>query len=301
MTDLWILWEWPFDAPFVEAVASSARAAGLSMTSIGPQEARTALDRIRSMSRAPAVVLDRASDVLPEAADIAILARRRGAVVLNDPDRVPAAVDKVRMHLALMSVGVEVPWTVVAPALEDAPGWPRDQLPRIGAPFVIKPAHGAGGEGVVLDATREDDVDRARAERPAEAHLLQEFIRTAEFGGRPAYFRALYCLGEVHPCFWDPVTRHYALPRPDDLAASCFEGIAALAEAVARVAGMALFSTEIAQSPDGRLVAVDYVNDMCDLRLASQHPDGIPDAVVRDVARRIVQVAVEVARGRRGP
>lgn len=296
MRDLWILWEWPWDAPFVQAVASETRAAGVATVIIGPDETPAARERLLQGYGAPAVVLDRASDAVPAALDIAALAQERGSVVLNDPDRVPAAVDKARMHLALMSVGVEVPWTIVAPALDETPDWHRDQLECLGVPFVIKPAHGCGGEGVLLDCADGPDVERARALRPAEAHLLQEFIRTVDLAGRPAYFRAIYCLGEVHPCFWDPVTRRYSELGPEDRLAAWSRRIAPLAEAVARVAGMALFSSEVALTPDGRLVAVDYVNDMCDLRYASQHPDGIPDGVVHSVAARIAQVTARIAR-----
>jgi hypothetical protein len=293
LTDLWILWEWVLDAPFVAAVVREADAAGVSTTVIGPDDVAAARDLLLADEHAPSVVLDRSSDVLDEAFQIAVVARGRGSLVLNDPDRVPAAIDKARMHLALMSVGVQVPWTIVASALDQDEGWERDQLPRVGSPFVIKPAHGCGGEGVVLDAACADDVDRARALRPAESHLLQEFIRTQRLGERPAYFRALYCLGEVSPCFWDPDTRCYAELQPDDPVAPLLAGITPLAQAVAGVAGMTLFSTEVALSEDGRLVAVDYVNDMCDLRLASQHPDGIPDAVVQRVAARIARATAQ--------
>ncbi len=300
MTDLWILWEWAWDAAFVEAVAAEAHAAGVSTTLVGPGEVAAARDLLQTGDDAPAVVLDRSSDVLDDALRIAVLARSRGSLVLNDPDRVPAAVDKARMHLALMSVGVEVPWTIVTSALDEEERWDREQLPRVGAPFVVKPAHGCGGEGVVLDAVCEADVDRARALRPAESHLVQEFIRTQDLGGRPAYFRALYCLGEVHPCFWNPVTRGYSELRPEDLRAPWLGGMAPLAEAVANVAGMTLFSTEVALCEDGRLVAVDYVNDMCDLRLASQHADGIPDPIVQCVAARIAHVAQRIGNARKG-
>jgi hypothetical protein len=41
----------------------------------------------------------------------------------------------------------------------------------------------------------------------------------------------------------------------------------------------------------GRWVAVDYVNDSCDLRLKSRHADGVPDEVVRQIAERIADSA----------
>ena len=296
MDDVWILWEWPYDRHFVEAILEDADAVGVTALAIGPSAMGDALARLRAALDAPKVVVDRASDALDSARDIAALARLRGAVVMNDPERVGAAVDKARMHLALMSIGVDVPWTLVAPALSQDPTWQWDHDARIGRPFVIKPSHGSGGDGVVVDATCEQDVAMARDARPTEAHLLQEFVPAADLAGRPAYFRAIYCLGQVDACFWDPRTRRYALPGPEDEGSPWIERLSALSRSIARVAAMALFSTEVAMTADGRLVAVDYVNDMCDLRLASRHPDGIPDSVVRRVSRRIAEVTARLVR-----
>ncbi len=51
---------------------------------------------------------------------------------------------------------------------------------------------------------------------------------------------------------------------------------------------MDLFSSEIALVPDGRFIVVDYVNDPLDLRLQSQTPEGVPDAIVRAIAERLL-------------
>ena len=40
-------------------------------------------------------------------------------------------------------------------------------------------------------------------------------------------------------------------------------------------------------SDDGLFVVVDYVNDQIDLRLKSQFVDGVPDAIVCEISRRI--------------
>ena len=36
-------------------------------------------------------------------------------------------------------------------------------------------------------------------------------------------------------------------------------------------------------------MAVDYVNDSCDLRLKSRHADGVPDEVIHQIAERIAE------------
>jgi len=50
-----------------------------------------------------------------------------------------------------------------------------------------------------------------------------------------------------------------------------------------------LFSTEIAYTPEGKFVVIDYVNDQIDLRLQSGSAEGVPDSVVHQVADRLVE------------
>ena len=168
-------------------------------------------------------------------------------------------------------------------------------LAPVATPFVVKPALGCGGEGVRLDATSAADIARARLERPGETFLVQQLVEWTAIASHPAYFRAFWCLGDVHVCWWDPTTRFYAaLDRDPDDAPGLLAGIRGVAEAIARVSVMDLFSTEVALAPDGRIVSVDYVNDMCDLRPASLHPDGVPDAVVLAIAARLAAATREV-------
>ena len=55
----------------------------------------------------------------------------------------------------------------------------------------------------------------------------------------------------------------------------------------------------MARDAAGRLVVIDYVNEICDMRLRSIHADGVPDAVVARIADRIAAYAAGTAgRGR---
>ena len=63
-----------------------------------------------------------------------------------------------------------------------------------------------------------------------------------------------------------------------------------MAVRIANVSRLHLFSTEIALTPDGQFLAVDYVNDQIDLRLQSQAQDGVPDAIVWDICRRLAEL-----------
>jgi hypothetical protein len=51
------------------------------------------------------------------------------------------------------------------------------------------------------------------------------------------------------------------------------------------------FSSEIALTNDGLFVAVDYVNEICDMRLQSKHYDGVPDAIVAQIQHQFAVLA----------
>jgi hypothetical protein len=58
---------------------------------------------------------------------------------------------------------------------------------------------------------------------------------------------------------------------------------------IAEVCRLDFFSTEIAVTESRRFVTVDYVNDICDMRLQSQHKDGVPDIVVKEICHHIAR------------
>jgi len=51
------------------------------------------------------------------------------------------------------------------------------------------------------------------------------------------------------------------------------------------------FSTEIAMTPAGQFVTVDYVNEICDMRLQSRHPDGVPDRLALAISGLLAEAA----------
>lgn len=296
--DLVLLWEWTHDAAFAVRVVRFSASLGLEAEAVAPDGFADLRQRLLGSGHLlRLLVVDRASDVSPAARDIALFASARGARVINDPSRVPAASDKSVMHLALMSVGVHVPWTILLPPAEEAAAPFRGDLAAVGSPFVIKPAHGGGGEGVILEARTDEEVEVARARRGGDGHLVQERIVPTTLDGRPAYFRVLYCLGDTFPCFWHPITRRYTPLTQAERETAWGREIQHVTGAIAGVSGMDLFSTELAMTEDGKVVAVDYVNDMCDLRLASEHADGVPDEVVAAIALRLATAARDDHRG----
>ncbi|HOW86620.1 MAG TPA: hypothetical protein P5119_12220 [Candidatus Aminicenantes bacterium] len=296
--DLAVTHDWEYDADFVGLIAAAARARGLSTLLVPPGEAGRVLDDFRSGALDFGLLVDRASGASPEFVELQALALSRGRDVLEGLDKLRWASDKATMHLEFLSAGIPAPYTLILPSYAARPHLaltPRDLAP-LGAPFVIKPANTTGGSlGVVVGATGPAEVLAARRTFPADKYLLQERITPDDRNGRRFWFRGFYVLGQVHLAWWDDRTHLYAELGYDEAAAAGLEPVYALVRSIARVSRLRFFSTEAARDVRGRLVVVDYVNEICDMRLRSAHADGVPDAIVGRIADRIAAHAAEAA------
>ncbi len=292
--DLVITHDWEYDRDFVRLVEGSARARSLSTLLVAPAEAGRALGDFRSGAIDFGLLFDRASGSSPEFIELQALAVERGRDVLEPLDKIRWASDKATMHLEFLSAGIHTPHTLILPsyaAQAEVPLTSADLAP-LGVPFVIKPANTTGGSlGVVADASTPADVLAARRTYPADKYLLQEKIIPDLRGGRRFWFRGFYVLGEVHLTWWDDRTHVYDELSYAEAEARGLLPIYAIVRAIARVSKLRFFSTEVARDEGGRLLVVDYVNEICDMRLRSGHADGVPDPVVRRIADRIAAFA----------
>ena len=226
------------------------------------------------------------------------LAHQRGTQVIDPPDLAQAAFDKARMHQRLLGAGFNVPYTVIVPrdSLADFT-LSNQQREELGETFVIKPSHGYGRRGVLLDARSEADLERSAAAWNDPAYLMQRLITPAEIAGRPAYWRVFYVFGEVLICWWNCFTDRYTELTDENSADAPIHALHEMARGVAELSGMRFFSSEIARTENGDLVLIDYVNDQCHMLSQSADPRmGVPDTVVRTIAERLVQATAEMVR-----
>jgi hypothetical protein len=296
--DLVIAYDWEYDADFVRLVDEAARARGLATLIVRPAEADRFLESFRAGGIDLGVLLDRASGASPEFVALQALAAERGRDVVERLDRVRWASDKATMHLEFLTAGIPAPYTVILPAfaVEPEAALPPETLAPLGVPFVVKPANTTGGSvGVVPDAAGPDVVRAARRSFPNDKYIVQERIVPETRDGRRFWLRGFYVLGEVHIAWWDDRTHVYAELGYDEASALALEPVYAMVRAIARVCRLRFFSTEVARDVRGRLVVVDYVNEICDMRLRSAHPDGVPDALVARIAGRIAAHAAAAA------
>jgi len=292
--DLCLAWNWPYDADFVALLEAACRERGLSVLQVTPETLETALQQMASGELAFRATLNRASDTDPRFLPLIQLAQARGVFRLNPREREERAADKATMHLEFITAGLNTPYTIILSPFAEQPGLPPLDLSPLGASFAIKPAHGGGGAGVICEATSLDQVYAARQQHPTDKYLLQAHVTPTVLQGRPAWFRVIYCSGQVYPCWWDTHTRVYTPVTDVEETELGLTPLREMTLAIGRVNRLHLFSTEIARTAAGQFLAVDYVNDQIDLRLQSQAVDGVPDVIVRDIANRLADVLLAV-------
>lgn len=286
--DLCLAWNWKYDADFAMLVNMACQSQGLSLLQITPDNLGDVLQSLVDNRITFRAFFDRASDADVRFIPVVQWAREHAVYRINPYERASRTWDKAAMHLALTSVGLHTPYTIILPPYEEQPVLPQTDLSPLGDRFTIKPAHGGGSEGVVIEANSWSQVLVARQEYPTDKYLLQAHIVPARLGSRTAWFRVISCAGQVYPCWWDTSSHIYTLVTFVEESRYCLTPLRHITASIARVCGLELFSTEIALTPDGLFLVVDYVNDQIDLRLQSKALDGVPDDIVRDIARRLV-------------
>jgi hypothetical protein len=288
--DLCVAWNWVYDSDFISLLDAAFRERGLGLWPVTPDNLAEALEKLSSAESSFLTFLDRASEADPRFLPLTEWAAGRGALEINPHGRAVHAVNKASMHLEFITAGIRTPQTIILPPHGIQPDPPPLDLSPLGDKFIVKPAHGGGGEGVVLEVATLGQVLEARQAYPQDYYLLQEHIVPVPLDGRPAWFRVLFCAEKVYSFWWDPTTHIYQDVSGEEVERHGLEPLAATTRRIAQVCGLGLFSTEIALTASGLFVVVDYVNNPVDLRLRSAAADGMPDETVHDIAARLAEL-----------
>ena len=133
------------------------------------------------------------------------------------------------------------------------------------------------------------EVIEARQAHKNDKYLLQRTVKPAYLGEFRAWFRVFYAFGEIIPVWWDDQTHVYDQISAADEKAFGLEELTSVTARIQQVCKLDFFSTELAYTSEERFVSVDYVNEICDMRLQSKFSDGVPDTVVQHVAELLVK------------
>lgn len=292
--DIAVAWDWPYDSDFISLMEGECRKRELRFSAPGAGEARRIAEALRCGTLSVGTFLDRADPEEEPFADLARAMATSGARCLNRADAVRRAADKATMHLEFLSHGIAVPYTIIISPYNHKRQveLSLEQLARLGRPFIIKPANTTGGgTGVITGAETLKDVIDSRMHHKDDKYLLQEKVVPEQPEGRRAWFRVFYVCGGVFPCWWDDITHLYSEVAEDESERLSLSPLVSITRSISTVCGLDFFSTEIALTSCGKFVTVDYVNEICDMRLQSRHPDGVPDRLAREICGLLAEAA----------
>jgi hypothetical protein len=286
--DLCLAWNWEYDADFVNVLAAACQSHALSLLQITPENIAEISDALTKEQIACHVFWDRASEDDARFIPIVQWAADHCAYRINPAEKARLTWDKGAMHRSFRGLGLHTPYTIILPPYKEQPEIPSIDWEALGERFTIKPAHGGGGEGVVAEASSLSQIQGARQEYPGDRYLLQTHVIPIQLGSRAAWFRVFYGAGQIYICWWDTSTHVNTPVASADETNHDLGPLRTITTAIAQFCGLDLFSTEIALTPNGRFVVVDYINDQIDLRLQSKAVDGVPDDIARDIVESIV-------------
>ena len=219
-----------------------------------------------------------------------------GGKVIDDPDNARVFADKSVTHFDLVEAGIPVPYTVVVRNwLPDDFVLTKEQLKKLGQPFIIKPARGFGQKGVIRDGSGDiKQIAEARHFNRGDNFLLQEKVVPTAFGEKMAWFRVYYLFGEIIPCFWNPETGQYSHVSMREMSHYRLFSLVRIVSEIARIVRVNFFSSEVAVTGKGkerRFVVIDYVNDQCELCVRPTKIAGPVPEVVQHIAETYVRHA----------
>ena len=282
-----LAFNWQYDADFIQTLDRSLHQAGLTSYVVGPHNlAQTALE-VHNGERRFDWFLDRASDEDGHFLKLNHALVAHGTKILNAHDEYLRASDKAEIHRDLVASGLQLPLTLILPAYERDPNFDPRLIESFAKPFVVKPAKGGGGRGVLTGATKAEDVLTTRAKHRDQRYLIQQSIEPQILGDRRAWFRVYYVCGTTIACWWDDRTHRYTVFTPSDAGLINIGELERIVRIVAGVAELDFFSTEIALDKNSRYVVIDYVNTPCDMRVQSKHFIGVPDSIIHQIVAAI--------------
>lgn len=286
--DFGFAWNWEYDNDFVRLLEAQSQSQGVSFLSVTPENVEDLAADLKSGALQIKALWDRAADADDRFLKLTDWAQTNAILQINPHEKAVRAWNKATMHLEFITAGVYTPYTIVLDPYNVQPVLRQVDLSVLGGRFIIKPVHGGGGVGVILDATGLERVLAARREHPDDFYLLQAFIEPVLLDGRPAWFRVIYGCGQAYFCWWDVKTHVYTPFSESDKSALPMALLNGILSKIAALTGLDVFSSEIALTADGNFVVVDYINDPLDLRLQSLTPDGVPDEIAYAVVRNVV-------------
>ncbi len=293
--DLGIAFLWEFDDGFISLIEEIFHAAGLTTYIVSSHNIFEVKEKILSKQLSFDFYLDRAWDVDEDFEELGKILAKRKTHIFNPYHNVLHAIDKASMHLEFITAGINVPYSIIIPPHSEKQEIyiSVDDLAHLGRPFIIKPCNTTGGGmGVVTGAETLKEVLDERVSYIHDKYILQEKIHPAILEGNRAWFRCFWSFGTTIPVWWDEQTHLYKEMMPEELTKFRLKKLLQITKLIAKNTMLDFFSTEIVLTGDNKFIAIDYVNDQCDMRLSSLHHDGVPDNVILRIIKKMLKAVI---------
>lgn len=281
--DLAIAYVWEFDEEFISIIEKVFHQHGLTTFIISNHNINEVTQKVKNRQLNFLTFLDRASDVDDDFLDLSKTLTKKKTRVFNPYKMVEHAIDKATMHLEFITAGINVPYSIIIPPHNEFEEIfiSIDDLETLGRPFIIKPCNTTGGGiGVVTGAETLKEVISARIKHSDDKYLIQENITPIIIDGKRAWFRCFWAFGKPIVTWWDDITHIYSPILNDEIEKFKLRKLFQITKKIQKLTELDFFSTEIALTSKNKFVVIDYVNDQCDMRLQSLHPDGVPDEII---------------------
>jgi hypothetical protein len=291
--DICLASDWDWDRDFFGLVEKAARRREMTTYVVWPSNLEETILRLQEGYLHFRFIFDRASSTSAQFLRLYSALRSRDTHVLDSPERMVWASDKATMHCEFLNRGVKVPYTIILEpySVSKEVRITEQEWKSLGRPFVIKPASTTGGgTGVVKNAENLEEVLVARREFPNDRYLIQKLVHPLESEGKRFWFRVFHVFGALFFTWWDDLTHLYEVLTEEMIACYRLQDMVRIARRISEICGLNFFSTEMVKNRDHQVLAVDYVNEACDLRMQPHFEDGVPSFTVNGIAERIVEI-----------
>ncbi len=284
--DLGLAFVWEYDDKFINLIEEIFHESGLTTYQVTYNNIKETKEKILNRKLHFKFYLDRAWDVEEEFEELGKILNKRKTVIFNPYNKVLHAIDKASMHLEFITAGLNVPYSIIIPPHSESEEIfiSIEDLAVLGRPFIIKPCNNTGGGlGVVTGAETLKEIIEERITNYDDKYILQQKIYPSFFNGKRAWFRCFWAFGKAIPVWWDDQTHLYSELTKEEVKRFRLKRLFQITKIIAEITRLDFFSTEIVYTNDKKFVAIDYVNDQCDMRLCPEHPDGVPVNIVKTI------------------
>jgi len=285
--DLGIVWDSEFDNEFVNDLNERALKEGIKPYLIHAYNFFSSLKDITDGQLTFRYFFDRSSDDSSTFGGLADFLKKKDIHFINHPDNVKNSIDKSKIHSLFISYGLPIPKTVFIKPKEEKQAL-EAKIQHLSVPCVFKSAFGSCSEGTVLTINSLDGALRLMEQEKDKSYFAQEQVSPINLENKPAWFKVLYCLGEIVACRWHPAAKEYEALTSKQIYSLGLHEVWPIVKKIRQACELDFFSTDIAMKEKEKFLVVDYVNDRPDMRKKSKFKDGLPDEMVDKIIGNII-------------